>query len=291
MNSNKCAHSLVQCARQNGRVETREKGEFLVARPRYQHGYLFQRVNNWVLRYRESVVNSDGSLGHRHRSVVLGEYGTKREAKRAADAYLRPFNQRAYQPQADMTLADFWLHYFEPEILPTLKVSTRKLYRCLAGKHLLPHFGEQKISDIARVQVQQFIGIKQRQGYATETLGHLRDLLSKVLSTAISWGWLQDNPARGAKLPPMNAGAKLECSRRTKSVNWRGACLSPRALFSLWGSPRVCTSGNCSACRSQMWTCLAGTRSGTRLAPGREIWVLPYRFCSRSWATRVRRQR
>lgn len=174
-----------------------------MARPRYQHGYLFRRGNNWVLRYRETVLSSNGALGHRHRAVVLGRFRTKKEAQRAAEAFLRPHNQGAHQPQADMTLTDFWFNFFEPEMLPTLKISTRKLYRCLTRKHLLPYFGSQKMCDIARVHVQQFIGTKQRQGYSTETLGHFRDLLSKLLGTAVSWGWLPANPARGAKLPPM----------------------------------------------------------------------------------------
>jgi integrase len=63
--------------------------------------------------------------------------------------------------------------------------------------------GEQRLSDIQRVQVQHFVIEKQRQGYSVQTLGHLRDTLSKVLETAKSWGWLQDNVARGVKLPPM----------------------------------------------------------------------------------------
>ena len=90
-----------------------------------------------------------------------------------------------------------------PEILPTKKHSTRKLYVCLGEKHLLPYFGEQRLSDLQRVQVQHFVIEKQKQGKAVQTLGHLRDLLSAVLETAKSWGWLQDNVARGVKLPPM----------------------------------------------------------------------------------------
>jgi integrase len=90
-----------------------------------------------------------------------------------------------------------------PEILPTLKYSTRKLYGCLTDKHLLPYFGNERLSDIQRVQVQHFVIEKQRQGYSVQTLGHLRDLMSKILETAKSWGWLQDNVARGVKLPPM----------------------------------------------------------------------------------------
>jgi integrase len=156
-----------------------------------------------VLRYREDYINADGSLGRRQPSVVLGSFPKKKDALRAADIFLRPFNSGAVRPQSAITLNDFWHVYFVPEILPTLKVSTRKLYASLAKKHLLPYFGKQRLSDIQRVQVQHFVIQKQGQGYSVRTLGHLRDFLSKILETAKSWGWLQDNAARGVKLPPM----------------------------------------------------------------------------------------
>ncbi len=156
-----------------------------------------------MLRYREDYIKPDGTLGRRQPSIVLGCFPRKKEALRAADILLRPFNSGAVRPQSVITLNDFWHVYFVPEMLPTLKYSTRKMYDCLAKKHLLPYFGEQKLCDLQRVQVQHFVVEKQQQGYSVQTLGHLRDFLSKILETAKSWGWLQDNVARGVKLPPM----------------------------------------------------------------------------------------
>ena len=156
-----------------------------------------------MLRYREDYLNTDGTMGRRQPSIVLGAFPKKKEALRAADIFLRPFNSGAVRPQSTITLNDFWHLYFVPEILPTLKFSTRKLYVSLATKHLLPYFGEQRISDVQRIQVQHFVIEKQKQEYSVQTLGHLRDLLSKILETAKDWGWLQDNVARGVKLPPM----------------------------------------------------------------------------------------
>jgi hypothetical protein len=88
-------------------------------------------------------------------------------------------------------------------MLPTLKHSTRKLYSSLASKHLLPYFGELRLSEIQRVQIQHFVIGKQKQEYSVQTLAHLRDLMSKILGTAQAWDWLQDNVAQGVKLPPM----------------------------------------------------------------------------------------
>jgi len=35
--------------------------------------------------------------------------------------------------------------------------------------------------------------------------------MSKILGTAESWGWLQDNVAKGVKLPPMERVRKAGC--------------------------------------------------------------------------------
>jgi len=182
---------------------TGERIIFPVARPRYQKGSVFLRGKVWVLRYREDVVEADGTLGRLHRSIVLGPFVKKKEALREAEKHLRPFNHGAFRPQAAIMLDDFWHRYFVPEMLPTLKHSTRKLYSSLASKHLLPYFGELKLSEIQRVQIQHFVIEKQKLGYSVQTLAHLRDLMSKILGTAGSWGWLQDNAAQGVKLPPM----------------------------------------------------------------------------------------
>ena len=40
-------------------------------------------------------------------------------------------------------------------------------------------------------------------GYAPKTVDHIHDVLSAVLRTAVKWGHLTDNPARGVDLPTL----------------------------------------------------------------------------------------
>lgn len=191
-----------------------------MTRRRYQKGCLLKKGGIWVLRYREDVLSPDGSPARVHRAVVLGSLRTKKEAERAADACLRTVNDGAHRPQTTITFLDFWTTYFEPEILPTLKYSTQNLYRILAAKHLLPALGHYRLRDLARLHVQQFIGQKQRRGYAPQTLAHFRNLLSKTFGTAVGWGWMESNPAVKIDLPPMER-------RRSKKV------LSPDEIHKL----------------------------------------------------------
>jgi integrase len=174
-----------------------------MARRRFQKGCLFKKGKNWVLRYREDVLNSEGNVTRTHRCVVLGDFDSKKAARRAADSYLLQFNDGTRCLRAAITFEDFCNNYFTKEVLPNRKFATDQVYRRLAKVHLLPFFGAQKLSDITRFDVQRLVSLKQRQGYAPKTLAHLRSLLSKVFSVAIKWNWLNANPATGIELPPM----------------------------------------------------------------------------------------
>jgi len=77
------------------------------------------------------------------------------------------------------------------------------MYGYLAGKHLLPFFGSRRLCDLSRLDVQDFINLKQRESYAPKTLRHLRNLLSKVFGVALSRELIARNPVRNLDLPPM----------------------------------------------------------------------------------------
>ena len=178
-----------------------------MARSQYQNGCLFirgKRQKVWVARWREEVILADGSADRVMRSVVLGpvsEIAGRREARRLLDVHLGPINQGQYRPEATMLFSKFVAECFEPGVLPTLKFATREIYSFLLRKHLIPQFGDQRLCDISRIQIQQYLLEKLKQGFAWETTNHFRNLMSKVLGTAISWNYLADNVVRGVKMP------------------------------------------------------------------------------------------
>ena len=188
--------------RANLRIERRK-----MARCQYQNGCLFirgKRRKMWVARWREDVILADGSASRVMRSVVLGpvsEIAGRREARRLLDARLNPINQGQYRPEATMLFSKFAADCFEPGLLPTLKFATQKIYSFLLRKHLTPRFGDYRLCDISRAEIQQYLLEKLKQGFAWETTNHLRNLMSKVLGTAVSWNYLADNVVRGVKMP------------------------------------------------------------------------------------------
>ena len=174
-----------------------------MARRRWQNGCLFRRGKNWVLRYRQDEMAGDGAIRRVHRSVVLGHSTTKFEAQRAAEAHLRQTNNGTPPPRIQITLDDFWSRHFEPDILPMLKPNTRRLYTGIFTRHIKSMLGGMPLGDIGRPHIQQLVAAKQREGYAPQTVAHVRNTLGKIFSVAIDWGWLESNPAHGVHLPPM----------------------------------------------------------------------------------------
>jgi integrase len=178
-----------------------------MARSQYQNGCLFVRGKRrkvWVARWREDVILADGSASRVMRSVVLGpvsEIAGCREARRLLDAHLRPINQGQYRPEGTMSFSQFIAERFCPGVLPTLKFATQEIYSLLLRKHLIPQFGGHRLCDISRVEVQQYLLDKLKQGFAWETTNHLRHLLSKVIGTAVNWNFVPNNPVRGVKMP------------------------------------------------------------------------------------------
>ena len=88
-------------------------------------------------------------------------------------------------------------------VLPMYKASTQKNHRHIVTKHVCPRFGDQPMSTITRQEVQAYVAHLVQVGYAPKTVDHIHDVLSAILRTAVGWGHLDDNPARGVRLPKL----------------------------------------------------------------------------------------
>ena len=201
-----------------------EKPEETVARPRWQQGWLFQRgkrTKKWIGRYREDVIGEDGKRHRRIRSVVLGPVRevSKRQAQRKLFEYLAAINQGTHKPEVMIIFEHFVLERFEPNILPTFRLSTRRLYRSLSRKHLLPFFGRMDLSEIGAADVQMFLTETAKRA-ASRTVLSLRNRLSKIFSVAVRWGYVQSNPVKGAQVSELT-----DVRRRT--------ALSPQQFWAL----------------------------------------------------------
>ena len=59
------------------------------------------------------------------------------------------------------------------------------------------------IVEVTRQEIQVYVAHLNQAGYAPKTIDHMHDVLSALLRTAVKWGQLQENPARGVDLPAL----------------------------------------------------------------------------------------
>jgi integrase len=163
-----------------------------------------RRRKVWVGRWREDVVLEHGAIGQVRRWQVLGtvaDYPSRREAQTLLDDRLRPLNAGTSRPEASMAFGMFVEEQWKALVLPTFKASTQHGYKTVLNVHVLPAWKEWRLRDIERLAIQQWVADKFRQRTGWQTVRNAWVLLSSILETAMEYGYLQSNPARGVKFP------------------------------------------------------------------------------------------
>jgi integrase len=85
--------------------------------------------------------------------------------------------------------------------LPNFKASTQHGYKTVLKVHIVPQWRTWRLRDINRQAIQGWVADKFRQGTGWQSVRNAWVLLSSVLETAVEYGYLQSNPARGVKFP------------------------------------------------------------------------------------------
>jgi integrase len=167
----------------------------------YGSGCLLKRGRGWAIRWRETEIAPDGTRRKILRYEALGDV-TKKQASDTLAQKLAAASNRAGPMRSRVTfrtLAGEW----EKSVVPMYKHSTQKHRRFMLKKHLLPRFGDVAISEVTRQEIQAYVAHLTQAGYAPKSIDHVHDVLSAVLRTAVKWGHLHENPARGVELPTL----------------------------------------------------------------------------------------
>ena len=167
----------------------------------YGSGCLIEKGKEWAIRWRELEIAPDGTRKRFLRYERLGPMSRRQASEILAQKVAAASDTKAATRSrvTFRTLANEW----EATVVPMYKPSTQKNHRHIAAKHLSPRFGDMAVSDITRQEVQAYVAHLTQVGYAPKTIDHIHDVLSAVLRTAVKWGHLQDNPARGVDLPTL----------------------------------------------------------------------------------------
>ncbi len=178
-----------------------------MTRKRFQRGSIHKRGKRkkvWVARYSEDVTGPKGEVRHIRRAEVLGtvaEIPTLRQAEQLLAERLRLVNSSEYRPSSSQTLRDYAENCWLPEVLPTLKYSTKKNYLYFLRVHLYPTFGEMQLRLITRDAVQLFLGSKLRSGLSWRTVKSLRTAFGTIMAAAEAAELIPSNPVRKTRFP------------------------------------------------------------------------------------------
>src|SRR5262249_37517670 len=91
----------------------------------------------------------------------------------------------------------------------------------------MPRFGNLALCDITTPAIQTYVTQLIQAGYARKSIDHIHDVLSAILCSAVKWGHLRVNPARGVEMPRL----------KTVPPKWALTVEQARALFDHLPSP------------------------------------------------------
>ncbi len=183
------------------------KGGKLARKRSFQRGSLFQRGKRnkvWVARWWEEAIDEQGRSVRVRRSEILGKVAdltSQRQAAKVLTQRMQRINGEHYSPQATRKFVDFVQGDWEPVMLPTMKYATQKSYEYFLRVHLIPALGDFPLREIGREPIQTMLNAKLAAGLAWETVHHLQCALSKILGTAVEWGYIEANSVRMTRLP------------------------------------------------------------------------------------------
>jgi integrase len=183
-----------------------------MARRRYQNGKIIKvgKIRpRFVLRWRDDVLQEDGTIARPERKTFLGfvdELGTEKMARRKADLVLAPINDLNRVIGRSAFFGEFAQRWVET-MLVHQKPSSAQSARIHVRKHLVPAFGQLRMEEVTQERVQRLVtGLRRSRKTAVNVLMTLRG----IQRTAKSWGYAVGTwEMRELALPPRPA-------RRTK---------------------------------------------------------------------------
>lgn len=166
----------------------------------YGSGCLIKRGTVYAIRWRELVIGSDGKAARALRYETLGEV-TKKEASHVLTQKLAAAYVQTTPTRSLVTFRSFVAEW-DATVVPMYKHSTQGHHRQIVRKHLLPQFGDRRMCDISRQEIQRYLAALSAKGYAPTTVDYIHDVMSAILRTAVKWP--QDGE-RGARRGPAEA--------------------------------------------------------------------------------------
>jgi hypothetical protein len=163
-----------------------------MARRRYQKGSIVPNrgipANGlWVGRWREDVIQPDGTITRPYKWEVLGpiqDYPTRKLALRALEARLSTINNPTYRARPTAAFAEF-ANRWDATVLSQHKPSTQSSTKSQLRRWLLPELGDCALKDLDGQRLQAFIS---KCDCNSKTIRNLVATLRMMWNSARAWG-------------------------------------------------------------------------------------------------------
>jgi len=134
----------------------------------------------------------------------------EREVKKIAAEVLRPLNQGLAPIGAAVGFDEYVEAIYKSTLLPLMAKSTQARYLSVIKNYLNPAFGSKCMRDLTPLTLQQYFSGIASSKLSYESRDKIRDVMSSILSSAITYGILIKNPMEGVRLAPARKGNRIK---------------------------------------------------------------------------------
>jgi len=179
-----------------------------MARRRFQNPKPRKRGDWWVVDVRKDVFEA-GQVRRSKTTVRLTSSDKPYyEARRVADDYLRKLNNNLECIGAATNFAHLVTSTYQRLVLPLMATSTQDRSNGILKNYLLPQFGLFSLSELTPMRLQEYFLSLHGTRLSHESVDKVRDVLSSVLQSAVTYNLITSNPMEKVSLPPERRGRR-----------------------------------------------------------------------------------
>lgn len=155
-------------------------------------GCVIKRGNRYAIKY----YDPDGT--QKWKTVS----DSKKEAEKVLTELMRQIHRSEYRELVQIGFAEFAKKWLADYAQGAVKRSTLAGYQEIVRKHLVPFFGNMKLTQITLDVIQGYVSEKRKEGkLSPKTINNTLVPLKEMLKHAVLWNYLRENPAQYVEKP------------------------------------------------------------------------------------------
>jgi integrase len=162
------------------------------------------------LLYWQDVFVNGASTRKRKRQKLAPREVPEREVKKMAAEFLRPMNQGLTPIGSATKFEEYVQSIYRTTSMPLMAKSTRDRYESVIKLYLNPAFGAKCLRDLTPLSLQQYFSGMAASKLSYESRDKIRDVMSSILTSAVTYGLLVKNPAESVRLAPGKRGTRVK---------------------------------------------------------------------------------